>query len=236
MIEEVSWIDGNMQEDEISISEPDMAELERERIAQEKHEELMRQRAAAEADIQANTETIAKAKEIIENPPIVIETVHVTDPKLEEEIKKLKKEKKELLKAAQPTPIVDPALVEELELLRVQKDEADRARDAAEKAREETILAMRNKATRQKETKLNLVEQRTSSLWSSLTIKVQQFLRKRRIKTATVGIKNYEQAIINQTKAVVPKMLDEIEKMHEQLTILEELLVIFSERQKIKDH
>jgi hypothetical protein len=67
----------------------------------------------------------------------------------------------------------------------------------------------------------------------SLLSRIKEFLRRRRIKLATVPRANYEQAIIHQASVAVPKMLDEIEKMHESLTILEELLAKHNERQKI---
>lgn len=119
----------------------------------------------------------------------------------------------------------------ELQTLREQNEKLTREKEAAERAREETILAARKKATEQRSNQLNLVEERKPSHWS----KLKQFLRRRRVKIATVGIKNYEQAIINQAIVAVPKMLDDIEQMHERLTILEELLVKYKERQKIKD-
>lgn len=207
------WIDGNFQEEiiEVEINEPSQEELDREKIAQEKHEELQRQKLAIVEETRVAEETIARAKEIIENPPVkietvvetVIETVHVTDPKLVEEL--------QVLKAAN-------------EKLAVEKE-------AAEKAREDQIVKMRQQATDKQVSQLNIVQARKPSLLS----KVKDFLRRRRIKLATVSRTNYEQAIINQASVAVPKMLDEIEKMHESLTILEELLAKNKERQKIKD-
>jgi hypothetical protein len=207
------WIDGNFQEEiiEVEINEPSQEELDREKIAQEKHEELQRQKLAAVEETRIAEETIARAKEIIENPPVkietvvetVIETVHVTDPKLVEEL--------QVLKAAN-------------EKLAVEKE-------AAEKAREDQIVKMRQQATDKQVSQLNIVHARKPSLLS----KVKDFLRRRRIKLATVSHANYEQAIIYQASVAVPKMLDEIEKMHESLTILEELLAKNKERQKIKD-
>lgn len=207
------WIDGNFQEEiiEVEINEPSQEELDREKIAQEKHEELQRQKLAVVEETRVAEETIARAKEIIENPPVkietvvetVIETVHVTDPKL----------------------------VEELQVLKAANEKLIGEKDAAAKAREDQIVKMRQKATDKQVSQLNIVQARKPSLLS----KVKDFLRRRRIKLATVSRTNYEQAIINQASVAVPKMLDEIEKMHESLTILEELLAKNKERQKIKD-
>jgi hypothetical protein len=206
------WIDGNFQEEiiEVEINEPSQEELDREKIAQEKHEELQRQKLAAVEETRVAEETIARAKEIIENPPVkietlietVVETVHVTDPKL----------------------------VEELDLLRAANEKLIEEKDRAEKAREEQILKVRQQATDQGSSQLNIVQARKPSLLS----KVKDFLRRRRIKLATVPRANYEQAIINQASVAVPMMLDTIEKMHENLTVLEELLAKHKERQKVK--
>jgi hypothetical protein len=207
------WIEGNFQEEiiEVEINEPSQEELDREKIAQEKHEELQRQKLAVIEETRAAEETIARAKEIVENPPVkietvvetVIETVHVTDPKL----------------------------VEELQVIKAENEKLVREKEAAVKAKEEQIVKARQQATNKQVTQLNMVEARKPSLLS----KVKDFLRRRRIKLATVSRTNYEQAIINQASVAVPKMLDEIEKMHESLTILEELLAKNKERQKIKD-
>jgi hypothetical protein len=119
--------------------------------------------------------------------------------------------------------------VNENEKLREENQRLIREKEAAEKAREDQIVKMRQKATDQKGSKLNMVEARKPSLLSRL----KDFLRRRRIQLATVPRANYEQAIIHQASVAVPKMLDEIEKMHESLTILEELLAKQNERQKI---
>jgi hypothetical protein len=206
------WIDGNFQEEiiEVEINEPSQEELDREKIAQEKHEELQRQKLFTEEESRVAAEIVAKAKEILENPPVkietvvetVIETVHVTDPKL----------------------------VEELQAIKEANEKLTREKDAAEKAREDQIVKARQQATDKQVTQLNMVEARKPTLLS----KVKDFFRRRRIKLATVSQANYEQAIIYQASVAVPKMLDEIEKMHESLTILEELLAKNKERQKIK--
>jgi len=201
------WIDGNFQEEivEAEINEPSQEELDRERITQEKHEEIQRQKLAIEEESKVAAETIAKAKEIIENPPVVIEkvieTVHVTDPKL----------------------------VEELQILKEENEKLARENTAAAKIKEEQILKARQQATDQKGSQLNMVEARKPSLLS----KIKDYFRRRRIKLATVSRANYEQAIIHQASVAVPMMLDTIETMHESLTILEELLAKHKERQKI---
>jgi hypothetical protein len=207
------WVDGNFQEEiiEVEINEPSQEELDREKIAQEKHEELQKQKLAVVEDARVAEETIARAKEIIENPPVkietvvetVIETVHVTDPKL----------------------------VEELQTLKEANEKLTKENDAATRAKEEQIVKARQQATDQKGSQLNMVEARKPSFLS----KIKDFLRRRRIKLATVSRANYEQAIINQAMVAVPKMLDTIETMHESLTVLEELLAKHKERQKIKD-
>ena len=117
----------------------------------------------------------------------------------------------------------------ELQSLREENQKLIREKEAAEKAREDQIVKVRQQATDQKGSQLNMVEARKPSLLSRL----KDFLRRRRIKLATVPRANYEQAIIHQASVAVPRMLDEIEKMHESLTILEELLAKHNERQKI---
>jgi len=197
-VEEViaqEWLDSNLQEqlEEVVVPEepqgPSEEELEKERIAQEKYEELQRQKAAADEE--------AKKREKLEK------------------------------KAAKK----NPELLAEIEALRVANERLLREKEAAEKAREQQIIAARNKATEERGNQLNLVKQRKPSLWN----RINAFLRRRRIQVATVGIKNYETAIIQRAKFAVPKMLDDLEKMHEQLTILEELVNKYVEREKFKD-
>jgi hypothetical protein len=206
------WIDGNFQEEiiEVEILEPSQEELDREKIAQEKHEELQRQKLAVVEDARVAEETIARAKEILENPPVVIETVIET--------------------VVETVHVTDPKLVEELQILKEANEKLTRENDAAVKAKEEQIVKARQQATDQKGSQLNMVEARKPSLLS----KIKDFLRRRRIKLATVPRANYEQAIINQAMVAVPKMLDTIETMHESLTVLEELLAKHKEREKIK--
>ena len=208
------WIEGNFQEEiiEVEINEPSQEELDRERIAQEKHEDLQRHKLAAEEESKVAAETIAKAKEIIENPPVVIETVIET--------------------VVETVHVTDPKLVEELDLLRAANEKLLRENEATAKAKEEQIVKARQQATDQKGSKLNMVEARKSSLVS----KIKSFLKRRRIKSATNPLHtNYEFAIIQQASVAVPKMLDDMEKMHENLFILEELLVKYKERQKITE-
>lgn len=206
-IVEEQWIEGNMEEEiiEVELNEPSQEELDRDRIAQEKHEELQKQKVFTEEEAKIAAETIAKVKEIVENPPVVIETVvetvHVTDPKL----------------------------VEELEILKIANEKLTRENAAAAKIKEEQILKMRQQATEQRKNQ-HMVQLNITPNKPSLMSKIKTLLRKRRIKTATdVGIKNYETAILERARIVVPKMLDDIEHMHEQLTILEDLLAKYSE-------
>ena len=247
-VEEVStWVSGDMREAEDIPAEEyiDEEELERERIAQEKHEELLRQRAEAERKAKEDAEALAKAKELLDNPPVVVETVvetvHVTDPKLEEQIKKLKKEKKDLstqheeeiknlqvqideLKRTVPS---NPNLLAQITQLTADNERLTREKEAAEKAREQQILAMRQKAseTRGQNVQMNLVKDRRPSLLDRIKISIKEYLKKRRIDKATTVTKvGYENAIIHRAKIAVPKMLDDMEKMHEQLSILESLL------------
>ena len=214
IVEEQEWIDGNMQEAvEVETIEPSQEELDREKIAQEKHEELQRQKLAVEEESKVAAETIAKAKEIVENPPVKIETVIET--------------------IVETVHVTDPKLVEELDLLRAANEKLVRENEAAAKAKEEQILKARQQATDQKGSKLNMVEARKPSLVS----KIKSFLKQRRIKSATNPLHtNYEFAIIQQASVAVPKMLDDMEKMHENLVILEELLVKYKERQKITEN
>jgi hypothetical protein len=170
IVEEQEWIEGNLEE-EVEQNEPSQEELERERIAQEKYEELQRKKAEEETRLSI-----------------------------------------------------------ELRSLREENEKLTREKERAERAREEQILAVRKQATDQGGSQLNMVQSRKPTL----TSRIKDFFRKRRIILATVPRANYEQAIIHQASVAVPKMLDDIEKMHESLTILEELLVKHRERQKNK--
>jgi hypothetical protein len=206
------WTNGNFQEEiiEVEIDEPSQEELDREKIAQEKHEELQRQKLAVEEETKVAAETVAKAKEILDNPPVKIETVIET--------------------VVETVHVTDPKLVEELQILKEENEKLTRENDRAARAKEEQIIKMRQQATDQKGSQLNMVEARKPSLLS----RIKTFLRRRRIQLATVPRANYEQAIIHQASVAVPMMLDTIEKMHESLTVLEELLAKHKERQRIK--
>lgn len=189
---EVIWKESNFVEEieqQTVEKVPSQEEIDKDRIAQEKHEELQRQKQLAE------------------------------------------KEAKRQARLTTKNTKKDAELLAEVEALRQANEKLARDKEAAEKAREETILAMRNKATEERGNQLNMVKQRSPSLWSRL----KAFFRRRRIEIATVGIKNYETAILQRARIAVPKMLDDLEKMHEQLTILEELIAKYVERQKIKD-
>lgn len=209
--ENTSWTDGSMEEEvlEIENNEPSQEEIERERIAQEKYEELQRKKLFAEEESKVAAETIARAKEILENPPVKIETVIET--------------------VTETVHVTDPKLVEELQTLKAVNEKLTRENEAAAKAKEDQIIKMRQQATDQKGSQLNMVQARKPTLLS----RIKAFFKQRRIQLATVPRANYEQAIIHQASVAVPMMLDTIEKMHESLTVLEELLAKHKERQKI---
>jgi len=209
--ETTSWTDGTLQEEvlEIENNEPSQEEIERERIAQEKYEDLQRQKLFAEEESKVAAETIARAKEILENPPVKIETVIET--------------------VTETIHVTDPKLVEELQTLKAVNEKLTRENEAAAKAKEDQIIKMRQQATEQKGSQLNMVQARKPTLLS----RIKDFFKRRRIQLATVPRANYEQAIIHQASVAVPMMLDTIEKMHESLTVLEELLAKHKERQKI---
>ena len=209
--ENTSWTDGTLQEEvlEIENNEPSQEEIEREKIAQEKYEELQRKKLFAEEESKVAVETIARAKEILENPPVKIETVIET--------------------VTETVHVTDPKLVEELQTLKAVNEKLTRENEAAVKAKEDQIIKMRQQATDQKGSQLNMVQARKPTLLS----RIKAFFKQRRIQLATVPRANYEQAIIHQASVAVPMMLDTIEKMHESLTVLEELLAKHKERQKI---
>lgn len=235
-----TWLDGNLSEmlEEIAAVEPSEEELEKERIAQQRYEEIQ-QKKKEEAELQAKIE---------EEKRLALEEAEKTKRLLEEEKDRLaaiahdqlKKKKEEELAAASREKLakkdkkeskISAELAAELEELRKQNEELTRQKEAAEKAREEQILKARQQATEQRGSQLNMVQARKPSIKS----RIKDFLKRRRIQIATVPRGNYEKAIINQAAVAVPKMLDDIEKMHERLTILEELLIKHRERQKIKD-
>ena len=117
----------------------------------------------------------------------------------------------------------------ELQNLREENQRLTREKEAAERAKEEQIVKMRQQATDQRNNQ-HMIQLNMTPKIPSLISKIKTLFRNRRIKSATnVGIKNYETAILERARIAVPKLLDDIEKMHEQLTILEDLLTKYSE-------
>lgn len=206
IVTESIWEDGNYAEE--MVAEPSVEEIEQERIAQEKYEQLQQQKLASEQQAKEAEEILTEAKRIIENPPVVIETVVET--------------------VVETVHVQDPEILKELEILRRENEQLTRIQEAAEKAKEEKILAARKQMTAQKGNQLNIVEQRKPSLLNRL----KEYLRKRRIKKATVSVKNIETAIIERARIAVPKILDDMEKVHEELVILEELLAQYTSQKK----
>ena len=205
------WTNGNFQEEIIEVvnDEPSQEELDREKIAQEKHEELQRQKLFAEEESKVAAEIVAKAKEILENPPVKIETVVET--------------------VIETVHVIDPKLVEELQVLTAANEKLTRENEAAARVKEEQILKARQQATDQRSNQ-HMIQLNMTPKIPSLISKIKTLFRNRRIKSATnVGIKNYETAILERARIAVPKLLDDIENMHEQLTILEDLLTKYSE-------
>ena len=169
------WIEGNFQEETV-INEPSQEELDRERIAQEKYEELQRKKTEEESRISA-----------------------------------------------------------EMQSLREENQRLTREKEAAERAKEEQIVKMRQQATDQRNNQ-HMIQLNMIPKIPSLISKIKTLFRNRRIKSATnVGIKNYETAILERARIAVPKLLDDIEKMHEQLTILEDLLTKYSEVKRTQE-
>lgn len=225
------WVDGNLSEqnEEPSENQPSQEELEKDRIAQERYEEIQRKkqeeaerRAKIEEEKRVALEEAEKAKRLLEEEKDRLAAI--AHSQLQQKRQNLSKKDKKESK-------INAELAAELEELRKQNEELARQKEAAEKAREEQILKMRQQATEKRGSQLNLVTQKKPSLWTRFKF----LLRKKRIELATVSKTNYETAIIQRARIAVPKMLDEIEKMHEQLTILEELLSKHKEREKIKD-
>lgn len=171
-------------------------------------------------------------------PPEIVDEQEWTDGNMEEEIveveiiepsqEELEKERiaQEKYEELQRKKVEEESRLSiELQSLREENEKLTREKEAAEKAREEQIIKMRQQATDKKSTKLNVLVKKTPSLIS----RIKDYFKRRRIATATVGIKNYEVAILQRASIAVPKMLDDIEHMHEQLTILEDLLAKYSE-------
>lgn len=232
IVEESQWVDGNLSE-EVG---PTEEELEKERIAKERYDEIQRKKEEEARRLNALEEeakrliAVEEEKRLAEEENLRLlqerENLEQTKRNLEEENLRLQKI------AEESTRQIDPAILvnEEIERLRKQNAELERQKDAALRSKEDQILKMRKQATQQKVTQLNILEERKPSL----TSRIKEFFKKRRIKRATTIPKksNYEQAIIHQAALVVPKMLDDIEVMHERLTILEELLAKLNQRKK----
>lgn len=237
--QEVSeWSDSSLTDliEETAPTEPSAEELEKDRIAQRRYEEIQRQKQE-EADRLAKLEELKK-QELEDAERLKRELAEEKDRLAAIAYAKLQEAKKVEEIIEDPVPVrkkpekkEDAKLKAELDALRAENERLAREKEAAEKAREETIVAMRNKATEQRGNQLNMVKSRKPSLW----VRLKARLKRKRIELATVGVKNYETAIIQRARIAVPKMLDDIEKMHEQLTILEELLNKHKEREKIKD-
>ena len=232
-----AWMDGNLSEmlEQIAANEPSEEELEKERIAQQRHEEILQKKkeeserlAKIEEEKRIALEEAEKAKRLLEEEKDRLAAI-AHEQLQQKKAQELTREK--LSKKDRKESKVNAELAAELEELRRQNEELTRQKEAAEKAREEQILKARQQATEQRGSQLNIVQARKPSIKS----RVKDFFKRRRIQLATVPRGNYEQAIIHQASVAVPKMLDDIEKMHERLTILEELLVKHKERQKIKD-
>lgn len=180
---------------------------------------------------------------LVAPPPEIVEEQEWIDGNLEEEVEQNEPSQEELERERIVEELIclrqdlDRQMtianehVNENEILREEIQKLTSEKEAAERAREEQILKVRKQATDQGGSQLNMLQARKPSLIS----RIKEFLRKRRIKIATISRANYEQAIIHQASVAVPKMLDEIEKMHENLTILEELLAKHNERGKNKD-
>lgn len=245
--EEVStWVSGDMREEE-DIPEEEYIneeELERERIAQEKHQEILRQRTeaeiAAKEEAEKNAIILQRAQEILDNPPVITE--YVVDPDIAIKLKNQfiteqqtlvethEKELEELRTKIETLEKTNPSntnLLAQISQLKTDNERLAKEKEAAEKAREQQILSMRQKAseTRGQNVQMNLVKDRRPSLFNRLKNYGKEFLKKRRMEKAiTVTVAGYETAIIHRVKIAVPKMLDDMEKMHEQLSILETLV------------
>jgi hypothetical protein len=173
-------------------------------------------------------------------PPEIVEEPEWIEGNLEEEVEQNEPSQEELereqiaqekYEELQRKKVEEETRVSlELQTLREENKRLAREKEAAERAREEQILKVRQQATEQGGSQLNMVQARKPTLIS----RIKDFFRRRRIQLATIPRANYEQAIIHQASVAVPKMLDEIEKMHESLTILEELLAKHREREKVK--
>jgi len=249
---ESSWIDGTIEEPEISTEE-----LEKERIAQEQYEAIQRKkeedRLSSENEVkritklQKDNQRItklatkktekekAKSAKFAEELQLVITEKHELEHTVTELLAKIEKLENIPVSASQ-VQTDNSELLKKLDELITANERLTREKEAAETAREQQIVAMRQKAieTRGSVQQLNLATGRKPNLWNRIASFVKTKLRDRRIKEATVGIKNYDVAIIQRARIAVPKILDDMEKIHEQLSILEELIQKHVELEKIK--
>lgn len=213
--------------EEIVQSEPSPEEIEKDRIAKERHEEIQRKkqeeidrREILENEMKIaiqDAQSLAKERDELER----------SKKELEEENIRLQRAVEESIKKVDSQSQFN----EEIETLRRQNEELTRQKEDAIKSKEDQILKMRKQATQQRVNQLNILEERKPTLRS----KIKEFFKKRRIKRATNILEKstYEHAIIQHVSSVTPKMLDNIEEMHERLTILEELLIKLKERDNI---
>ena len=252
------WIEGDMRdESEIAVDEPSPEELEKERIAKEQHVAILRKkeedRIKAEEEAQrviklekdkqriANLAAKKTAKEKAKSAKLSedLQQVITENRELENTIAELWSKIETLEK--RPAPVSqeqtgNTELLKQLDALTSENARLTREKEAAEKARDQQIVAMRQKAkeTRGNVQQLKLVKNRKPKLWDRIKTFVKTKLRERRIKGATVGIKNYDIAIIQRARMAVPKILDDMENIHEQLSILEELIKKHVELDKAK--
>ena len=154
--------------------------------------------------------------------------VEINEPSQEElDREKIAQEKYEELQRKKAEE--ESRISAELQNLREENQRLTREKEAAERAKEEQIVKMRQQATDQRSNQ-HMIQLNMTPKIPSLISKIKTLFRNRRIKSATnVGIKNYETAILERARIAVPKLLDDIENMHEQLTILEDLLTKYSE-------
>lgn len=248
---ESSWIDGTIEEPEISAEE-----IEKQRIAQEQYEAIQRkkeeQRLSAEEEAKRIIKLEKDKQRIAKLASRKAEKEKTKSTKLAEDLQQAIAEKDDLERTIlelsskieelenRPEPTISPSgnveLLKKLDELTVENARLTREKEAAEKARDQQIVAMRQKATetRGNVQQLNLVKDRKLKLWDRITTFLKTKLRDRRIKEATVGIKNYDIAIIQRARIAVPKILDDMENIHEQLSILEELVKKHVELEKTK--
>lgn len=252
------WIEGDMRdESEIAVDEPSPEELEKERIAKEQHEAILRKKEEERIKTEEEAKRIIKLekdKQRIANLATKKTTKEKEkSAKLFEDLQQVISENRELENTItelwtkietlekRPAPVSqeqtgNTELLKQLDALTSENAKLTREKEAAEKARDQQIVAMRQKATetRGNVQQLNLVKNRKPKLWDRIKTFVKTKLRERRIKEATVGIKNYDIAIIQRARTAVPKILDDMENIHEQLSILEELIQKHVELDKAK--